>query len=811
MKKIGLFLLCICTLLLVGCADKNNVEITVNEGSVLEFEAGSTAVDFTSYFKIKVGNQEVSVTTDMIESNVNFNKPGKYIVKLVYTSEGKTYSKSLEITVTSSSDKVNITINSTLPKEFLVGTIDSLDLVPYFSIKVNNETVAVTADMITSNINFNNEGTYLVTLNYDHNGTIHSSEFNITIVENTSVENLANALTSLESYNFELLFTMTDETKDGKNTEYDANYKYKSKEEFLLYQFDWYGDYYDYYFITDPDNGELLVMDSERGTFTFLANELYYEMVATTFIDYLDITNINADDFIYEDGYYVALSQNANAIGKTIFGDFDYEDAVTTISESFTDVKIKVKNGIVTEILATSDFVYILDDPDLPAEEQINEEGTTYYDLTFTNHNQVTYEVPEYEIPQEVLYIADVYQLEDNAEARAYGYVCGYNDQGIYIYDGQTAVYVYTGEREIPELKIMGLGVYTEGLKQTKDGLVYIDCSNEELTELREDMQLGFYDIYPANLPNESQVVLEKKLSWLVNANMLTVTSIPTELTLNEDVTFGAKDLYGNDVTVLVSKDVFDESETELHNLIKTLKVGDLINLTDMVVGAKNDEYQLTFMDESMIEIVETDPTATNELETALSSLASYHMEMYEVTPEGYYQMTGNYYKDSHGFRFSIVDELDGEEYEFNDYLIFVEGEAYYLSENDDKTYTGYKQGSPIYDEYVAMLYLENSGALEASYFEGSNGVYTAKADLANQVGKLLLGDFSVDVDGSYYREIFTAVTINVVDNKIVSIQCKFNIETNYSGEDTVVSVENYIIYSEHGKVVNNIPKYVLG
>lgn len=138
-------------------------EIKVNDALPKTFYVGTAPIDFLTYFTILDSNG-VSVPTSEAHIDataVNWNQAGTYSVKITYLDQEAT----LMITIIPMTYTINV--NDLLPKTFVVGHGD-VDFTTYFTIRNGlGNLIPVTEAMITANVDFNQPGSYTVTIAYE--------------------------------------------------------------------------------------------------------------------------------------------------------------------------------------------------------------------------------------------------------------------------------------------------------------------------------------------------------------------------------------------------------------------------------------------------------------------------------------------------------------------------------------------------------------------------------------------------------------------------------------------------------------------
>ncbi len=241
-KKIfSIFLTFVCIFLIAGChGNKDNkeikkkVEILLTENN--QVEVGATSFDFTKMFIIKVDDEEIEVTKDMIDSSeVNLNQVGSYKVVLsAYINDtilndkeyATKYTKeaTLNVIAKSSSLKTVEIKETNVSKEIKKGDT-TFDFTKLFQITVDGEDVEVKKEWIdTSKVDFNTPNTYEVTLTYTLDGKDYTKTIEVEVKE-TVTEKVVLISETTESKEIENGDTTFDFTKlfqitvDGEDVE----------------------------------------------------------------------------------------------------------------------------------------------------------------------------------------------------------------------------------------------------------------------------------------------------------------------------------------------------------------------------------------------------------------------------------------------------------------------------------------------------------------------------------------------------------------------------------------------------------------
>lgn len=139
----------------------NQYFITLNPNAIKTIIIGDDSFDYKQLFVIKdIKNELVEVKDEMIDIfNVDINKEGTYFVKIEYENAQAQTNVTVENTY-------EIKVNDNLPSEFIIGH-DAVNFKPYFTLTdATGKNVTIVDSMISSNINYNQLGTYKVRLDF---------------------------------------------------------------------------------------------------------------------------------------------------------------------------------------------------------------------------------------------------------------------------------------------------------------------------------------------------------------------------------------------------------------------------------------------------------------------------------------------------------------------------------------------------------------------------------------------------------------------------------------------------------------------
>ena len=369
------FLFVFLGLFLLSCKEnKQEYTLEILSGISTQLNIGENDVDFTKYFKIKdeKGN-EIEVKNEYLDlTNVNLDEEGTFLVTLKY--EGKEIALYFEVKNKENSDNKNkyfLEVVSTLPTNLKLGEKD-IDFTKYFKIKdENGSEIEVKNEYLDlTNVNLDEEGTFLVTLKYE------GKEISLTFeVKNDSTDqddtlkledltNAINALNKAKSYEITIIDPNVDES-DTENyyteniyiTENSVEYRmsmaeyiynalifeYNGKwavyitelyEGIMEYSVEYYQSfdeafcdqvitfyYFDEYqendFVLDGDHFKLVDLENESGKYDYI----YGGMIDITQFDiYISDGKVNKLDTKYTTDFMGEVSEDEELI---IYSDFD--------------------------------------------------------------------------------------------------------------------------------------------------------------------------------------------------------------------------------------------------------------------------------------------------------------------------------------------------------------------------------------------------------------------------------------------------------------------------------------------------------
>lgn len=393
------------------------------------------------------------------------------------------------------------------------------------------------------------------------------------VEEKTSLNDILNNMTNY-AFSYKMVDVETEEA-DIYNYEFDGTTLKMSFE-------DEYGDC-DVYITTIDNVGYIYISDYD-GYYVISEDDEYFENYLYSYT-LLDLSNINPTDFKYVEGNYeVKDSTKLHDVASLILGEYD--------DDTYTSLKLFVNDKYITKIEASSDYLY---------------EGETYeylYIVEFSNFGNVNITLPEISETPDTMTIEEVLDSSDNTSVYTKGYINGVVGNNAYIQDHTGGVYVYMGSNSLlGNNPTIGQEVLVKGTKTTYSGLV-------ELTNIESFEYTGNkITLSSVSVTDVSNNNLSKYACQLVDLTAVSVTSLPTSYTLEgKDNSFKISD-GKNTTTVFISKYVSTSKKTEVFNLLKTLKVGDVVNITNGVVSCHN-SYQIVITDNTTLSTGEVKATS---------------------------------------------------------------------------------------------------------------------------------------------------------------------------------------------------------
>ncbi len=383
---------------------------------------------------------------------------------------------------------------------------------------------------------------------------------NITLVANWKkeevvVNSLKDALDNMTNYSF----TYSYQSKDLTNSEI-IYYDYDGTTLKVSYIYD---DYSYIVYFTEKDNvGYVYIPDYNDNYSVISEDDEDYENYLYSYL-ILDLSAINSSLFEVVNGEYVLKDMTkVHEVTSLIIG--EYED------DTYKTLKLIVNENYLTKIEATSEY-------------KSSDETMEYtYKVEFSNFGKVKITLPEISDTPSTITIEEALNSADNTVVYTKGYICGVVGNNVYIEDHTGGIYVYCGQSSLlGSYASLGKGITVKGTKTTYSGLV--ELTNITSLEYTNDE----IELTPVTLTSVSENNLNKYISNLVNLTV-SISSLPSSYQLEgKDNSFKISD-GTNETTVFISKYVSSNKKTEIFTILKSLTIGETINITNGVVSCHN-------------------------------------------------------------------------------------------------------------------------------------------------------------------------------------------------------------------------------
>lgn len=331
--------------------------------------------------------------------------------------------------------------------------------------------------------------------------------------------------------------------------------------------------YYDYY--AKSDSEEIFYYNDESGSYVTIdgSNDLfeYYVM----YITFIKPENLQAVNFkkITENMYFCDDAASATARVNELL-----VDGLESEYESVRSISINLEGGYVKAITLQT----TANDPTYGDYEAV-------YKFTFSLYEQVSIELPEIsDKPIIDEKIASVYAAATGSSVSFEGVVVGIVGNNFYVSDYYNGVYVYAGKTQSnvsvgDYVSVSGEKDLYKGLTEVKNIIVTVKESN--------------YPVEPEKLTSLSQA--EEYLSMNVSIDNLSIGESDWGGEQNVDVSYDLSD--GKTTSSLfISKYLSSSKRAEWYNVLKNLKSGESINITDAVVSVY-DSYQIALTESSVL------------------------------------------------------------------------------------------------------------------------------------------------------------------------------------------------------------------
>lgn len=378
---------------------------------------------------------------------------------------------------------------------------------------------------------------------------------------------LADALKHVTNYIYKVSYT------DSDNYQYEYDYYYMDGS--IKSPYDYEGITYTNYLMYDEKNDSYtFYYEEEKDSYVAIKEDDASFEYYIADMDYCYLDTIDASNYKEKDGKYIALEDKladeaANILGGTYEG------------ETFNSLTLEVKEGYLQRIVITSTVI-----------SDTYGTYTTNYTISLSGFDTVHFNAPDATIISTTQTIQEVRDISDNELVVTEGFVTAIVGNSFYIYDGEASVYVYMSKTAVEDLKL-GSYVVVSGTKTTYKGLVEIkDVTSVTLSGEEEE-------ITPSIVYSLSE--LKDYDSKNITIQGLKVKTIPTSIDATQKVDVSLIVTDGvSEVTLFISKNLSEDVRTSYYNMISTLKVGDIIDISNAVVSVFND-YQIALTENATI------------------------------------------------------------------------------------------------------------------------------------------------------------------------------------------------------------------
>lgn len=384
-----------------------------------------------------------------------------------------------------------------------------------------------------------------------------------------SLENILN----IDNYSYRY------EEKDETGT-YVEEYKYDKGIIANTYE-DYYGDTYtDYYY--QVDGVYRFVYEYDGYWYYTEEGEENFELYTPYIIEVLP-QELDANNFVYDsvNNCFVVKEEALQTEADNLMGTYE--------GEVFKSFNIYLKEDLLDKIIITSDYTDF--------------EGTLEitYTITFTNIDSTNIVVPDavhdLEDIDTTIDIVDVYEMNIGDTVTIEGKITGIYDNIFYLNDGTKGVMVYLG--------------YGDTYKKLVEDNATIELTGKiseyngvlEIVEIKSMMSISKeFDVDSAELSNLSEETLATHISDLVHIKSATISYLPQRYPTDasEDIKFYIS-LNDEEVCVFIHKYLEKSIKDETISILKSLEVGDLIDIKNLHVGKYNN-YQFVVTTQTIIE-----------------------------------------------------------------------------------------------------------------------------------------------------------------------------------------------------------------
>lgn len=470
-----------------------------------------------------------------------------------------------------------------------------------------------------SNPNFNGEVVTTITKE-DYGDKTFYAKWNEQLTPSPVVVTLKEYLKEVNNYEYTFTYSDDDTSYDYS---YSATYEYLNGNLRIPYEYEGV-NYVDYLGVENNLMTYYYQEDDNSYTIYDETNE-YFEYVVS-YVDFAYLSLINPEHYEFENGKWIVAENYLQEEAANILNG-------VLENETFLSLEITTSDSAIDSIVITS----IVD----------SEEYGIYhptYSISFKNFGNISFSLPNVENNTDNSNrIEDAYDALDNETVTVVGSIVGIVGNNFYLSDGEYGIYVYLGSSG--SNFSIGETLKVTGTKTTYRGLVEItNPSNMQVVD-------QYFDVEPFLIYDLTDV--EYLMSMNLNVSYLEVVSLPSSY--SKDIKLEVSDGQ-NTICLFASQHLDDDYRDNLIKFIKSLSIGQLIDLENVVVSYF-DGYQLVFTEQSLYDISYTEKvlngisTNKNTVSVSLGTTLDTAMEQVIV------------YKD---YSDGTKEEADVTEYEYS-------------------------------------------------------------------------------------------------------------------------------------------------
>lgn len=393
------------------------------------------------------------------------------------------------------------------------------------------------------------EGNPIVQIEVDQTGDISLYAKMKNDVPTPSVKELEDALNDLESFAYNVSYVIDGLTRASYSYEfyknsYKAMFQYEDSSinyEYLAYV----NDVYYYYGLYE--DGTYYSIDE--------SNQFFSSYIA--YLDLIDLSSIDTSKFMFKNGQYILKdSKQTSEVANDIF---------CTMDKEYTNLAIELFEGKLYKLFVTV----------------ASSTQSVSYEVSFSNHNKVEFTLPNATPLETVTTIAKAKEAREGESVTVTGSVSGIVGNNFYIQDETGGIYIYCGNSNdaLNDLAI-GTVVTVTGVKETYKGLA-------EIKSISSIEIIGDSELSTKNLETLKKDELDLYVGMNVSFQNFVVTAVPQSFNSSSDNSFTISD-GTNTTTLFVSKHLNNALGDETYNLLASLNVGDVINVSSAVISYFN-------------------------------------------------------------------------------------------------------------------------------------------------------------------------------------------------------------------------------